>query len=128
MSGIQRLTTVMRLQSVVFALYGVAWFLIPGAVMDSLFSMSDAPVGWIRVLGGALLGIAWLEWMIIQRLEERIDLVWPFAFIPAIFLVSTLWDKAEGTFDGTDAFFWMVVVVTVVFAALVAWARMGVKS
>jgi len=128
MSGLQRLTTIMRLQSVLFALYGVAWFLIPAAIMDSLFSMSDAPVGWIRVLGGAFLGIAWLEWMIVQRLEERIDLVWPFAFIPGLFLVANLWDKAAGTFDGTDSFFWMAVVVTGVFAAVVAWARMGVKS
>lgn len=128
MSGLERLRMVMRIQTVVFALYGIGWFFIPGAIMDSVFSMPNVDVGWVRVLGGAFLGIAWLEWAIVRRLEERIDLVWGFAFLPVIFLISTLWDKAVGTFTGTDAFYWMVVVVTAVFAVLVAWARMGVRD
>lgn len=128
MSGLERLRVVMRIQAVVFALFGIGWFFIPGVIMDSLFSMPDVDVGWVRVLGGAFLGIAWLEWAVVQRLEDRVDLVWGFAFLPAIFLISTLWDKAAGSFTGTASFYWMVVVVTTLFAVLVSWARMGARS
>jgi len=44
---------------------------------------------WARTVGALFIALAWLEWNIAARLEERGDLVWPFALVPADTTEST---------------------------------------
>ena len=57
-------------------------------------------------------------------MEERRDLVWPFALIPALLFAGLAWEKAADTYDGSDLFFWVTFGLTLLFTILVgdaAW-------
>lgn len=115
------LTTIMRIQSVVFALYGVTFFLVPDFVLDGIFGWETMSL-FPRVLGAVFIGVAWLEWNIGNRIGERADLVWPFVAIPGLILVSFVWEQAADTYEGTDLFFWVSIAVTAFFALAVTMA------
>jgi hypothetical protein len=119
------LLTIMRLQIVAFAIYGIGFFFIPDFTLDTVFGW-DTTTSLARGLGAAFLVLAWIEYNITAKLADRMDLVWPFAVLPALLLIGFLWEKAADTYDGTDLFFWVTVVVTVFFSAAVAiGARSG---
>lgn len=111
----------MRFQAVVFAIYGLSFFFIPDFTLDTIFDW-DTSSYWARGLGAAFIAVAWLEWYIAAKLEERRDLVWPFVLLPALLLVGAVWEKVADTYDGSDAFFSMVVVVTLFFTILIGGA------
>jgi len=113
------LLTIMRLQIVAFAIYGIGFFFVPDFTLDTVFGW-DTTTSLARGLGAAFLVLAWIEYNITTKLADRMDLVWPFAVLPALLLVGFLWEKAADTYDGTDLFFWVTVVVTVFFAVTVA--------
>ncbi len=119
------LLTIMRLQVAAFAIYGIGFFFIPEFTLDTVFGW-DTTTSLARGLGAAFLILAWIEYGITTKLADRMDLVWPFAVLPALLLVGFLWEKAVDTYDGTDLFFWVTVVVTVFFSVGVAiGARSG---
>ncbi len=122
MGSLANLRTVMRIQSVVFFAYGAAFLLIPDFAIGTLFGY-DVASFWPRGVGAALLGVAWVEWNIAERLGERLDLVWPFALIPALFVVVFLWERAAGTYPGTVSFWWVNLVVSLVFFVAVIATR-----
>lgn len=122
MGSLANLRTVMRIQSVVFFAYGAAFLLIPDFAIGTLFGY-DVATFWPRGLGAALLGVAWVEWNVAERLGERLDLVWPFALIPALFVVGFLWERAAGTYPGTVSFWWVNLVVSLVFFVAVIATR-----
>jgi hypothetical protein len=113
------LLTIMRLQIAAFAIYGIGFFFIPDFTLDTVFGW-DTATSFARGLGAAFLVLAWIEYNVTTRLADRMDLVWPFAVLPALLLVGFLWEKAADTYDGTDLFFWVTVVVTVFFSVTVA--------
>jgi hypothetical protein len=115
------LTTLMRIQSFVFAVYGVTFFLIPDFTMDTIFGWETMSL-FPRTVGAIFLGVAWLGWKVADRLAERRDLVWPFVAIPTLILAAFIWEQAAGTYEGSDLFFWVSVAVTVFFAITVGWA------
>ncbi len=115
------LRSAMRFQAVVFAIYGLSFFFIPDFTLDTIFDW-DTSSYWARGLGAAFIAVAWLEWYIAAKLEERRDLVWPFVLLPALLLVGAVWEKVADTYDGSDAFFAMVVVVTFFFTILIGGA------
>jgi hypothetical protein len=115
------LRNAMRLQAIVFAIYGLSFFFVPDFTLGTIFDW-DTSSYWARSLGAAFIAVAWLEWNIAAKLEERQDLVWPFVLIPALLLVTAVWEKAADTYEGSDAFFWMVVVVTLLFTILIGGA------
>jgi len=120
---VNALRAAMRLQVVIFAIYGLSFFFIPDFVIGTIFNW-DTSSFWARAIGGLFIAIAWLEWNIAAKLDDRRDLVWPFALIPALLLVGVVWEKVADTYEGSDAYFAMVVVVTAFFTILiggVAW-------
>lgn len=124
----ERLAMIMRIQAVVFGLYGLAFLLIPDFTLDTIFGWEGVETFWPRAVAVPFLGVAWLEWGVASRLDSRLDLVWPFALIPALFLVVFVWEKVADTYTGSDLFFWFSVVLVTVFAVAVAWARMSVGA
>ena len=110
-----------RFQAVVFAIYSLSFFFIPDFTLDTIFDW-DTSSYWARGLGAAFIAVAWLEWYIAAKLEERRDLVWPFVLLPALLLVGAVWEKVADTYEGSDAFFSMVVVVTFFFTILIGGA------
>jgi hypothetical protein len=58
-----------------------------------------------------------------DRLEERLDLVWPFALIPGLLMVGLLWERAAGTYPGTESFWWVNLIVSLVFFVAVIATR-----
>lgn len=122
MSSISTLRTVMRIQAVVFFAYGASFLLIPDFALGTLFGY-DVESMWPRALGAAFLGVTWLEWNVTNMLESRLDLVWPFALIPGLLLVVFLWERAADTYPGTESFWWVSLVVTVVFFVAVLATR-----
>ena len=116
------LRLVMRVQAVVLLVYGASFMLIPEFTLGTIFGY-DVENFWPRIAGGAFLGVAWLEWNVISNLERRLDLVWPFAFIPGIYVVVLLWERAAETYPGTESFWWVSLAVTLVFFVAVIAAR-----
>lgn len=112
----------MRIQAVVFFAYGASFLLIPDFALGTLFSY-DLESLWPRAVGAVFLGVTWLEWNVAASLESRLDLVWSFALIPGLLLVVFLWERAAGTYPGSELFWWVSLVVTVVFFVAVLAAR-----
>ncbi len=117
------LTTIMRIQSFVFALYGVTFFLVPDFTLDTIFGWETMSL-FPRAIGATFIGVAWLEWNVAGRLAERRDLVWPFVAIPVLILIAFIWEQAAGTYEGSDLFFWVSVAVTAFFSVAVSLAAM----
>jgi len=111
----------MRIQAIAYVFYGLSFFFIPDFVIGTVFDW-DTSSSWTRSVGALFIAIAWLEWRITAKLEERRDLVWPFALIPALLLVGIVWEKVADTYDGGDAYFSMVVIVTLFFTILIGGA------
>jgi len=122
LSSISTLRIVMRIQAVAFFAYGASFLLIPDFALGTIFGY-DVETLWPRSLGVAFLGVTWAEWNVTNRLEERLDLVWPFALIPGLLLVVFLWEFAAGTYPGTESFWWVSVAVALVFFVAVIATR-----
>lgn len=122
MGSISTLGTVMRVQAIAFFAYGALFLLIPDFALDTLFGF-ETDSFWPRGVGAAFLGVAWAEWNVVDRLEERLDLVWPFALIPGLLLVVFLWERAAGTYQGTESFWWVNLIVALVFFVAVIATR-----
>ena len=61
---------VMRLQAIAFAIYGLTFFFIPDFTLGTIFDW-DTTSFWARAVGAIFIPLAWLEWNIAARLEER---------------------------------------------------------
>ncbi|MFV1970245.1 MAG: hypothetical protein ACC683_04465 [Acidimicrobiia bacterium] len=109
------LLTIMRLQIAASAIYGISFFFVPDFTLDTIFGW-ETTTGFVRAVGAAFIVLAWIEFNVTKRLSERLDLVWPFAALPTLLLAGFLWEKLADTYDGSDLFFWVTVVVTLFFA------------
>ena len=115
------LTTIMRFQSLVFAVYGVTFFLVPDFTLDTIFGWDTMSL-FPRAIGAAFIGLGWLEWNVTNRISERRDLVWPYVAIPTLLLIGFIWEQAAGTYEGSDLFFWVSIALTAFFALAVGLA------
>ncbi len=115
------LTTMMRIQSVVFAVYGLTFFFIPDFTLGTIFGWETTSI-FPRIVGAGFVGLGWLEWNVVNRITERRDLVWPYVGVPVLILVALIWEQAAGTYEGSDLFFWVSVVLTVFFSVSVSVA------
>lgn len=125
MGATERLSLIMKVQAVAFAVYGLTLFLIPDFTLDTIFGWENPDLFWARAIGVPFLGITLLEWHISSGLETRSDLVYPFVLIPGLFVAGFLWsefaDELAGA-DGHEFFFWFSFGVALFFFLLVAWA------
>jgi hypothetical protein len=112
----------MKVQIVAFAAYAVGWFFVPDLINDAILGW-DTDTFWPRLMGGAFFGIALAEWLVVQRLRDRMDLVWPFVWIPLGILLALLWERAAGDYSGSDRFWWVSVIVTAGFGFGLGWLR-----
>lgn len=126
MSARERLVMIMRAQAIAFAVYGLALFLIPEFLLDTIFGWENAELFWARAVGVPLIGIALLEWNIASQIDSRMDLVWPFVAIPGLFVVGFLWSEFADELSGArghEVFLGLSFSVSVFFFLVVAWAR-----
>lgn len=114
---------VLQIQAIAFALYGIGFFLIPDIINDAIFGWDETERIFGRVIGGAFLGIAFIEWRVAAR-DVEVANAWPFALIPGLFVIAFIWERAAGTFTGTDSWYWVNLAVSVVFFLLVGGALM----
>ena len=125
------LRTLMWIQFLAFLVYGITFFFMPDFTLRVLFGFSPnqlPPSAWVRVAGASFLGIAFIEFLVIQYLADRLDLVWPYVAIPALLLIAFIWERIVGTYVGSELFFWVSIVVTAFFFLSVGWARMRIKG
>jgi hypothetical protein len=112
---------VMRFQAIAYAIYGLSYFFIPDVIIGDIFDW-DTSSFWARSVGAVFIAVAWIEWSVVAKLEERRDLVWQFALIPTLLLAGAVWEKGADTYEGSDAYLAMVIVVTAFFTLLVGGA------
>lgn len=118
-----RLTSVLRIQAVVFAAYSALFLLAPDFTMDTVFGWADQPVLWVRAVGVPFAGMALTGWLVAANLETRLDLVWPLVVVPALFVVVFLAEKIAGAYEGSDLFFWVSLAVSAFFTLAVGGLR-----
>ena len=123
-----RLSSVMKLQAVVFAGYAVLFLVAPDFTVDTIFGWANQPTIWIRAVGVPFAGLALLAWLVATKLDTRLDLVWPLALVPALFVVVFVGERIAGTYEGSDRFFWASLAVTVFFSLTVGGLRMAVTA
>jgi len=127
-SGMERLNLFVRLQAIVFVGYGLAFLLAPDFTLDTIFGWEGVETFFVRIIGVTFLGLGWLDWLVANRLELRLDMVWPLAFVPAMLLIVMVAVNAAGNYEGTDLFFWVSLGVTGFFALTVGGARLVVGT
>lgn len=120
-----RLSGVLKFQAIAFGLFGVILFFVPD-FYNELFSWEGADSVLGRLVGAAFLGVAWIEWLVAD--DARSSIAWPFAAIPALFVVAFVWENAAGTYDGTDAWLWTNLAISAAFALLVGVAAVTARD
>lgn len=127
--GVPLLSILMKIQIIVFLIYGVTFFFIPAWTLQTIFAFDQLPpLTWPRVIGGLFLAIALAEYLCDRRLSDRLDLAWFFATIPGFILVAFIWDRVAGTYQGSELFYWVSIAVTVIFFVAIGGSRLKVKT
>ncbi len=120
-----RLAVVLRIQGLVIGVYAAAFLLFPDFALDTVFGWADVDLVWPRAVGSCFAALAWIDWLVAAKVESRLDLVWPLVAVPALLTVLFVWSKAADAYQGTDAFWWTSIIVTVGFTAAVGWFRLA---
>jgi hypothetical protein len=127
--GVPLLSTLMKIQMVVFLFYGVTFFLLPGWTLGTIFGFDELPpLGWPRSIGAIFLAITLAEYLSVRRLSERLDLAWFFAAVPGLLLLGFIWDRVAGIYEGSELFYWVSIAVTGFFLVAVGGSRLRIKA
>lgn len=124
------LSAFLKLHAIGFLAYGLGFLLIPDFTL-SLFRYPSAHLPatlWTRAVGVPFIALAIGEYLCDRRLSERLDLVWIFPVVPALYLVTFIWERAAGTFEGGSLFFWGNMGVFVFFLLGVGGSRLLLKE
>lgn len=125
----QRLDLMLKVEAVVFLVYGAAFFVLPSLLLETIFNFNQSPTFlFVRALGGTLIVLAVMGYLISGRLSTRLDLVWCLAVIPAFMLVALIWDRLGTSAVASDSFFWASAVLMALLAAGVGYLRWSVKN
>ncbi len=127
--SVKRLDLLMKIQAIVFLLYGVGFFFVPRFVLNDIFGFAQTPtLLFVRAVGGMFIVVGAMEYVVTRHLGERLDIVWGYAAVPLALLAALIWDKLGSGADASNLFFWSSAVITVIFAAGVGYLRWSVKS
>ena len=100
------LSTVFRIQALVFALFGVLMLLVPGSMMESFGIESSAMMaGVIQNVSIMALGIAYLSWRMPSWVGDNLKTVGMFfAILHVAFMVIAFYHMSIGLFpfDATN--------------------------
>lgn len=107
----KRLAMFLRIQMVAMLSFAVGWTFAPGFVNETFFDW-DTGSFWPRVLGASYFALAWGAWTTAEHLKERMDLVWMFAAFPISYVVAMVWERVDGTYPGSELFFWLCGAIT----------------
>ena len=124
----QRLSMVLKAQALAFFGYGVAWILIPDFVNDTILGWENIDNSWPRAIGVAFVGLAGVAYLVERKLESRLDLVWPLALVPSLYVVTFVSERIADTYQGSDTWWWTNLVVSLVFSIAVVGTRVMAKD
>ncbi len=108
----KRLALFLRFQTVAMLAFAIGWTFAPRFVNELFFDW-DTGSFWPRVLGASYFALAWGAWTTAKRLPERMDLVWMFAALPISYVLAMVWERVDGTYPGSELFFWLCGAITV---------------
>jgi hypothetical protein len=122
------LRAVMLVQSVVLAVYGLPYLLMP-ATTQVLTGQAPVPETYfLRVVGIAFIVLAWLEFQIAGDLARYRELTLTYAILPASFFVTIALQLATTGFTGALWFWGLNLVITAAFAVAMLVARRRVDK
>ena len=112
----------LTVQCVAFFAFGLGFLVVPGPFLEGIYRVADAgDVGWVRMLGAALVGVGAMEAKLLSECERFVGFASSFIAVPALLTSALLWGLIEGT-EVYNAFFgWSSVVVTAFFTAGHLW-------
>jgi hypothetical protein len=123
------LSTMMKIQAIVWLVYGITFFFIPTFTLKTFYGFDQLPpLFWLRFIGSMSLAITLGEYLCVRRLSERLDLAWFFFVLPALLVLSLIWERAAGRYIGSGFFFWSSIVVTGFFTVAIGLSRLRVKN
>jgi len=127
--GASILSTLMKIQMITFLVYGLAFFVLPAWTLRTIFAFDQLPpINWPRGIGAIFLAITLGEYFCLRSLSERLEEVWFFVAVPGLLLLSFIWDRIAGTYQGSELFYWVSITVTAFFFLTVGGARLRIKS
>lgn len=117
----------LQLQFAAFVFFGVALMLIPTPFLEGVYQIDNAgDTAWVRLFGAVLLGVGYMEWVVLTDLDGHLSMARSFVSVPALLTLVLLYTLIAGT-DVYNAFFnWSSLIITVFFTAGHGWfARQG---
>lgn len=102
------LCDMMKIQAIVLAFYGFAFFIAPNIFFTSTLGFTDPPPSlWLRGLGVALVLAGALELSIIGKLRKQTSRIWVFMAMPLIFIACTGIERIFGNYQSISLFLWV---------------------
>ena len=110
---------VLQIQSLAFLVYGLGFFAVPDLLNEVVLGWEGTDSIFGRIIGGAFIGVAWIEWRVASSIRQQPADVWPFVLIPTLFVAGFVWERLAGTYDGSDLWWWVNIGVSAVFMVVV---------
>ena len=95
----------LQLQMAAFLFFGLALGAVPGPFLEGVYGMDDAgDTAWVRCFGATLLGIAYMEWTLIQNLGNNLAMARSFIGVPLLLTIVFVFTLIDGTDVYNDFF------------------------
>jgi hypothetical protein len=117
------LRTVMLAQSIVLAVYGIPYLVMPAGIQRLTGQAPVPETYFLRVVGIAFIVLAWLEFQVAGDLARYRGLTLAYAILPALFFVTIALQLATTGFTGALWFWWLNLAITAAFAVAMFSAR-----
>jgi hypothetical protein len=122
------LRQVLRWQSLLWALFGLALLLVPSALVEGVFGQAVVEDAWLRTLGVASIVLAAQMVLVARRIEELWWWTWSFVLLEAgsgaVFLLAAVFGAPDGS-----AAWWALAIANLAVGGLevVGLARAGTE-
>jgi len=117
------LKTVMQVQSIVLALYGLPYLVMPARTQVLTGQAAVPETYFLRVVGITFIMLAWLEFQVAGDLARYRALTLTYAILPALFFVTIALQLATTSFAGALWYWWLNLAITAAFAIAMFTAR-----